>query len=227
MTRITYYGHNCFLIERQGYKILMDPSITQLTVSKHLDISRLEVDFILATHGHFDHVMDIESIAKRCNAKLISNFEIVSYYENKGIKGHPMNHGGKWDFPFGTVKFVQAVHSSVLPDGTYGGNAGGFVIYDEEQCFYLAGDTALTWDMKLIPMTCPKLDFAILPVGDNFTMGINDAVLAAEFIECDTIVGCHYDTFPYIKVDHRLAREAFKKAEKELILLNIEESMTF
>ncbi|HPH19232.1 MAG TPA: hydrolase, partial [Haliscomenobacter sp.] len=125
---------------------------------------------------------------------------------------------------FGKLKMVTAVHSSVLPDGTYAGNPGGFVITNAEGTFYIAGDTALTLDMKLIPMTCPKLDFAILPIGDNFTMGISDALIASDFIECPKIVGCHYDTFGYIKIDHPSAQKAFSAKGKELILLPLNES---
>ena len=134
-----------------------------------------------------------------------------------------MNHGGKWSFDFGTVQYVNAIHSSILPDGSYGGNPGGFVIWNDDVCFYFAGDTALTWDMKLIPMTCPKLDFAILPVGDNFTMSYNDAVLASDFIECNKIVGCHFDTFGYIEIDHDAAKKAFSDKCKELILPSVGE----
>ena len=136
-----------------------------------------------------------------------------------------MNLGGKWKFDFGTVKYVQAVHSSMLPDGSYGGPSGGFVVWNEEFSFYFAGDTALTLDMQLIPKTCPKLDFAILPIGDNFTMGYEDAVIAAQFIECDKIIGCHFDTFGYIKINHQDAITEFKNAGKELILLEIGKSI--
>src|SRR5690606_10223835 len=178
-------------------------------------------DYILLSHGHQDHVADAETIAKRTDAPIISNFEIYSWYVEKGLKGHPMNHGGSWKFDFGTVKYVYAVHSSVLPDGTYGGNPGGFVISNGKTTFYFAGDTALTMDMKLIPMTCPKLDFAILPIGDNFTMGIQDALIASDFIECNKIIGCHYDTFGYVKIDHAAAKKAFAGKGKELILPEI------
>jgi L-ascorbate metabolism protein UlaG (beta-lactamase superfamily) len=132
-----------------------------------------------------------------------------------------LNIGGKWKFDFGTVKYVSAIHSSVLPDGTYGGNPGGFVIWNDDICFYFAGDTALSMDMKLIPQICSRLDFAILPIGDDFTMGYEDAVMASDFIECDKIVGCHYDTFGYIIIDHAAAKKAFADKGKELILLPV------
>ena len=216
--QLTYYGQSCFLVETGGKKLLFDPFISPNEKAKHIDIDSLEADYILLTHGHQDHVADAEHVGKRTGAKVISNYEIVVYYQQKGIEGHPLNHGGKWTFDFGTVKYVNAVHSSVLPDGTYGGNPGGFVIWNEEACFYHAGDTALTLDMKLIPMTCPKLDFAILPIGDNFTMGYEDAVLASKFIECDQIVACHFDTFGYITIDQEAAAAAFDEAGKKLTL---------
>ena len=132
-----------------------------------------------------------------------------------------MNHGGKWKFDFGTVKFVSAIHSSTMPDGVYGGNPGGFVIESTEGNFYYAGDTALTMDMQLIPLTSGKLNFALLPIGDNFTMGISDAVVAAEFVKCDKIVGLHYDTFGFIKINHEDAVKSFKDKGKELLLIPI------
>lgn len=218
---ITFYGQSCFGISTAGKNLLFDPFISGNELAKHIDIENIKADYILLSHGHQDHVADAESIAKRTGATIISNYEIVSWYGAKGIEGHPMNHGGKWTFDFGTVKYVNAVHSSVLPDGTYGGNPGGFVIESEGGTFYFAGDTALTWDMKLIPMMCKKLDFAILPLGDNFTMGYEDAMLASDFIECNNIIGCHFDTFGFIKIDHNQVKEAFAKKGKELILMDI------
>ena len=222
--KITYYGHAAFGLEVKGKNIIFDPFISPNELAKDIDVKSLKADFILLSHAHGDHVADVETIANNTGATIVSNAEIVGYYGNKKINGHPMNHGGKWKFDFGIVKYVTAIHSSSFPDGTYGGNPGGFVIWNDENCFYFAGDTALTMDMKLIPMTCPKLDFAILPIGDDFTMGYEDAAIASDFIECDTIVGCHYDTFGYIKIDHEAAKNAFAKRGKELILLSIGES---
>lgn len=233
--KLTFCGHGTFLVQTMGKKLLLDPFITPNELVKeaksnadldHIDVDKIEVDYILLTHGHFDHVADAEAIAKRTGAKVISSYEIVDWFGQKNISGHPMNLGGKFNFDFGTLKFVNAVHSSVLPDGTYGSNPGGFVIWNEEGCIYLAGDTALTMDMKLIPMTCPKLSIAVLPVGDNFTMGYEDAVLASDFIECDKIIGCHFDTFGYIKIDHEEAKKAFSDKGKELILLQIGDSVS-
>lgn len=223
--QLTYLGQSAFHIEMNGTQLILDPMISPNPLASHIDISSLHSDYILLSHGHGDHVADAETLAKQSHAKIIASYEVVSWYEQKGLAGHPMNLGGKFKFDFGTVKYVQAIHSSMLPDGSYGGPSGGFVIWNENKSFYFAGDTALTLDMKLIPMTCPTLDFAILPIGDNFTMGYEDAVLAAEFIQCDTIIGCHYDTFGYIKIDHEAAIAEFKNAGKNLILLNIGQSI--
>jgi len=222
---LTYLGQSAFHVHTLGFDLIFDPMISSNPLAKDIDIKGLKADAILLSHGHFDHVADAEDIAKSTQSKIISNYEIVSWYEQKGHSGHPMNLGGKFKFDFGTVKYVQAVHSSMMPDGSFGGSSGGFVVWNAEKCFYFAGDTALTLDMKLIPMTCPTLDFAILPIGDNFTMGYEDAVLAADFIQCDKIIACHYDTFGYIKINHEAAIAEFKNAGKELIILNIGQSI--
>ena len=223
--RITYYGHSTFSIELQGKKLLFDPFITKNELASSIDIESIEADYLLLTHGHMDHVLDAESIARRTGATIISNFEISEWYGAKELNTMPMNHGGKANFDFGTLKMVNAVHSSVLPDGTYGGNPVGFVIWNESDgCIYIAGDTALTMDMKIIPMTCPKLDVAILPIGDHFTMGIEDAVIAADWVDCNQVIGCHFDTFGYIKLDQEAARKAFKDHNKSLLLLDIGQS---
>ncbi len=223
--KLRFLGQSSFSVEMGGKQLIFDPFISANPKATDINIEDLKADYILLSHGHQDHVLDAEAIAKNNEATIISNYEIVTWYGAKDIKGHPLNHGGQWKFDFGNVKYVNAIHSSVLPDGTYGGNPGGFVINNDEACFYFAGDTALTWDMKLIPMTSPKLDFAILPVGDNFTMGISDAVIAAEFINCDKIVACHFDTFGYIEIDHQAAKEAFAAKGKELIILEVGEEI--
>lgn len=219
--KIKYYGHSTFSVQTDKGQILFDPFISGNPLVQNKDIRDINPEYILITHGHADHVADAEVIAKQAHSKIISNYEIVSWFEKKGLTGHPLNHGGKAQFDIGTVKYVNAIHTSSLPDGTYGGNPGGFVVWDDNFSFYFAGDTALTIDMKLIPMTCPKLDFAILPIGDNFTMGYEDASIAAEFIECDKIIGCHFDTFGYIEIDKEAAIAAFAKKGKELILMEL------
>ena len=174
----------------------------------------MPADFILVSHGHGDHVGDAVEIARRTGAPVIANYEVATWLNKKGApKIHPMNHGGGFQFDFGRVKFVNAIHSSTLPDGSNGGNPGGFVVESAEGNFYFSGDTALTMDMKLIGEST-KLKFAALCVGDNFTMGPDDAVKAANFIRCDEILGVHFDTFPPIKIDHAAAKEKFKAAGK-------------
>lgn len=222
--KITYLGHASLSIEINGKTLIIDPFISGNTLASHIDIDSLKADYILVTHGHSDHVADLERIAKNTQAKIISNFEVVNYFNNRGIDGHPMNHGGKWKFDFGYVKYVNAIHSSSMPDGSYGGNPGGFVIWDEENCIYIAGDTALSQDMKLIPLTCPRLNVAILPIGDNFTMEFKDAALASDFIQCDNIIPYHFDTFGYIVVDKELVQNYFKEKNKNLQFLEIGES---
>ncbi len=224
---LTYYGQSCFLAEINGTKLLFDPFIRPNELADHIDIDKIDADYILLTHGHQDHVADAEYIAERTDASFISNFEIINWFADKGFDGHPLNHGGGHDFEFGRATFVQAIHSSVLPDGSYGGNPGGFVIESDGIDFYVAGDTALTMDMKLIPMSFEPLDFAILPIGDNFTMGVRDAVIASDFIQCDKIVGCHYDTFGFIEIDHDEAKKQFQDQQKKLILMDIGSTKTF
>ncbi|MCJ8167081.1 metal-dependent hydrolase [Pontibacter sp. E15-1] len=218
---ITYYGQSCFLFEIDGHRVLFDPFISGNELASQIDVSAIKADFILLSHGHQDHVLDAEQIARANNATIVAIHEIASWYGSKGIeKTHPMNIGGKVTLPFGTVKMVTAIHSSTLPDGTSGGVAAGFVVETEHKTFYFAGDTALTYDMKLIPEQY-DLDFALLPIGDNFTMDIHDAVLAADFVQTDTFIGMHYDTFPYIEIDLEEAKEVAKLADKELILMEI------
>lgn len=222
---ITYYGHACFAVKSGDYNLLFDPFITPNELAKHIKVNELACDYVFISHGHEDHLVDAENILKSTNSTIVSNYEIATWFAAKGIKNyHPMNFGGQWNFDFGNVKFVKAEHSSVLPDGTYGGNPGGFIVKTKTDNFYYAGDTALHYDMKLIG-EYEKLDFAVLPIGDNFTMGIDDAIKASDFINCNKIIGVHYDTFPYIKINKEAAIKKFATAGKELILLKIGESL--
>lgn len=222
--KITFYGHACLGIQVSGKHILVDPFITGNPKAEHIDINTISADYILITHAHFDHVKDVEEIARRTNAVIVSNYEIAVHYGNKGLKYHPMNHGGSWKFEFGRLKYVNAIHTSSFADGSYGGQPGGFVIEGEHKNIYIAGDTALTMDMKLIPMRT-KLDLAILPIGSNFTMDVEDAVVASDFLECDKVLGYHYDTFGYIEINHEEAKKNFFNAGKDLMLLEIGESI--
>lgn len=222
--KITYYGHASLGIEVNGKFLVVDPFITENELASHININDIKADYILITHAHGDHILDVETIAKSTGATIVSNAEIAGHYEAKGFKAHPMNHGGTWMFNFGKLKYVNAIHSSSFPDGSYGGQPGGFVIEAENRNIYIAGDTALTYDMKLIPMRNP-LDLAILPIGSNFTMDVDDATIAAEFLAVNRVLGYHFDTFGYIKIDHEVAKEKFKSKNKELILLEIGSSI--
>ncbi|MDC9722426.1 MAG: metal-dependent hydrolase [Urechidicola sp.] len=222
--KITFLGHASLQIEIGNKTIIVDPFITGNELAKSIDVYSLKADYILITHAHQDHILDVETIAKNTGAIIVSNYEIVMHYGAMDLKGHPMNHGGSWQFDFGRVTYTNAIHTSSFPDGKYGGQPGGFIIESSEGNVYIAGDTALTMDMKLIPMQC-KLDLAILPIGDNFTMGIKSAVIAADFIQCDRILGYHYDTFGYIEIDHQQAINKFKEAGKKLNLLKIGSSL--
>ena len=223
--KITYYGHASLGIEVNGKNIIVDPFISANELASHINIQSLKADYILLTHAHGDHVLDVETIVKNnSEAVIVSNAEIASYYEAKGFKTHPMNHGGTWNFDFGKVKYVNAIHSSSFPDGSYGGNPGGFVIETDEKNIYIAGDTALTYDMKLIPMRAP-LDLAILPIGSNFTMDVDDATIAAEFLEVDRVLGYHFDTFGFIKIEKEVAIQKFANKKKDLVLLEIGDAL--
>ncbi len=221
---VTYYGHSCFLVRINGKNLLFDPFIGDNPLASEIDVDSIKADYILISHGHWDHIADLIKIAKRTQATVISNYEISKWIEKQGItKTHPMNTGGHWIFDFGKVKCVNAVHSSSLPDGSYGGNPMGFLIEAPEGNFYYAGDTALHYDMKLIG-DYKRMNFSFLPLGNNFTMGIDNAVIASDFIKCDHIIGMHYDTFDMIKIDHKEAKRKFEHSGKELLLMNIGES---
>ena len=223
---LTYYGHACFAVEIGGKTLLFDPFITQNPQAAAINIETLKVDYILVTHGHTDHLADAPAIAKRTGALVIAPFEVAKWLEKQGAKIHPVNHGGGPSLDVCRVKYVNAIHSSSLPDGSYGGNPGGFVISSGEGNFYYSGDTALTRDMELIGQSS-RMTFAALCIGGNFTMDVDDALKAAEMIRCDEVVGVHYDTFPPIKIDHAQAVEKFKVAGKRLHLLPIGASHKF
>lgn len=217
--KVTYYGHACFSVVVGGKRLLFDPFISGNPLAKAVDVKKVPADFILVSHGHDDHVGDTVEIAKRTNALVIAGFEVGEWLLQQGApRVHHLNHGGGFNFDFGRVKYVNAIHSSTMPDGSSGGNPGGFVAETADGNFYYSGDTALTLDMKLIGEST-RLKFAALCIGDNFTMGPDDAVKAAAFVRCNEILGVHFDTFPPIKIDHSLAIEKFRAAGKTLHLL--------
>jgi len=224
---LIYYGHACFAVELGSRTLLFDPFITSNPLAAAVDIKAVRADFILVSHGHQDHLADAAALAQRTGATVLANYEVATWLGKNGAgQVHPLNHGGACRFDFGRVKFVNAIHSSSLPDGSYGGNPGGFVVESAQGNFYYSGDTALTMDMKLIGEST-RLAFAALCLGGNFTMDVEDAVKAAQFVNCDQIVGVHYDTFPPIKIDHEEARKKFQAAGKKLHLLKIGASHKF
>lgn len=208
--KLTYYGHSCFSVEIKGKQVLFDPFITYNDLANtKIDVDAVPADYILVSHGHQDHTADLVRIASRTGAKVVCSWEIYTWLGKQEVTNvHPMNTGGKWDFGDFAVKCVVAQHSSGLPDGSYGGNPLGFIVYAGNQTFYYSGDTALTLDMQLIPRWA-KLDFAVLPIGDNFTMDAADAAECARMVQCKTVVGVHYDTFGFIKIDHEKAKKTF------------------
>lgn len=223
--KLTYLGHACFSVVVGGKTLLFDPFISPNPLAGNIDVDTLPADFILLSHGHADHVADVIAIARRTGATVIAPFEVGSWFEKQGLTNvQSMNHGGAAAMDFGRVKLTAAIHSSSMPDGSYGGNPCGFVVESSAGNFYYSGDTALTYDMKLIAEQT-QLRFAVFPIGDFFTMGIHDALRAAEFVGVSRFVGVHYDTFPPIKLDRDAVVTAARAAGKELLLPEIGESI--
>lgn len=218
---ILYYGHGCFCFKTSTSNIIIDPFITANELAKEININDIKADYIFLTHAHFDHILDVEAIAKNNDSTILANVEIARHYEKLGFKVIPMNIGGVKKFDFGRVKMVSAVHSSTFPDGMYGGLAAGFLMKMDGKVVYFSGDTALTQDMKNLPYVYGYIDVAILPVGNTFTMGVYDAVAAAKFVKTRNVIASHYDTFPEIKVHKEKAKHAFLADEKHLTFLPI------
>ena len=224
--KVTYLGHACVNIQIEGAHFLVDPFISANPLAGHIYINSIEATYILLTHAHADHILDAEAIAKRTGAPLITNPEILDHYRKLGLDGHDMNIGGSHRFLDGKVKIkmVKAAHSSSFHDGSYGANPAGFLINYKDQTIYISGDTALTMDMKIIPHQY-KVDLAILPIGNNYTMGVRDALTAAKFVETNNVLGVHYDTFDVIKIDKEASKRKFSDAHKRLHLLEIGNSL--
>lgn len=215
-----YFGHACFSVRAGGKRILFDPFISGNPLAKDIDINQIKADYILVSHGHGDHVADLMTIAKHTQATVVATYEIAEWVRKQGYENvHPINFGSK-EFDFGMLRFVPAHHSSSMPDGANGGNPGGYMLTTNDGSFYFAGDTSLSMEMQLIPVW-GKLDFAILPIGGNFTMDAEDAVRASKFIDCNKIVGIHFDTFDLIKIDHSKTKTLFQNAGITLILPEI------
>lgn len=203
MAKITYFGHSCFQIEGNGKKVIIDPFLTGNPLAT-ITAEDVVVDAILISHGHGDHLGDTLAIAERTGAMVVSNFEIISYLGTKGLKNrHPLHIGGGRQFDFGWVKLTPAFHGSSMQEGNniiYLGMPAGLLIKLDDHIIYHAGDTGLFGDMKLIG-EMNELAVAMLPIGDNFTMGIDDAVKAVEFLKPKQVIPMHYNTFPPIEAD--------------------------
>lgn len=216
---ISYHGHSVVKIMTDTHTILIDPFITG-NGQTDLDAAKEKVDVILVTHGHNDHLGDTVDLAKRNNATVIATFELANYVESFGINVHAMGIGGSYDFEFGTVKFTQAFHSSsfTTEDGEiiYGGMPAGVLFTSEGKTIYHAGDTALFGDMKLIGER-NNIDVAFLPIGDNFTMGPEDAAYAVKLLKPQIVVPVHYNTFPPIKQDPQIFKNLVETAEVQVL----------
>jgi L-ascorbate metabolism protein UlaG (beta-lactamase superfamily) len=222
---LTYFGHACFSVRVNGKILLFDPFIQNNPLASKVDTSQVKAEHIFVSHGHSDHLDDCVAIANQTKADVTGGFEVVHWLAEQGVKKIiPMNIGGKKKFEFGTVKCVNAVHSSKLPDGSDGGNPMGFLIMSTEGNFYYSGDTALTMDMQLIPEWA-SVHFSIFPIGDQFTMDAADAARAADMVRCKTVVGVHYDTFEPIRIDKEEAKKIFLDKGITLLLPEIGETI--
>ena len=226
--KITYLSHSCVHVETAGHNLLFDPYLTGNKLAP-ISASEVKCDFILLTHGHDDHVGDAPAIARRTGATIIGNYEIATYFSTQGLKTHGMYHGGGWNFPFGRVKMVLAHHGSGFPgpDGRlfYLGSPAGYVLTLEGRNIYHAGDTCIFLEMELIGRMHP-LDLAFVPIGDNFTMGIDEAVEALKLLRPKRAVPIHFNTFEEIQVDPREFATKARAAGVEVTVLGPGESMT-
>ena len=228
MTTLTFHGHATFSIDTGDARLLIDPFLGENNPAATISADDVSPDAILVTHGHPDHIADCIPIAKRTGCLVVANFEICNWLEKHGLENvHPMHLGGGHKFDWGELKLTIAHHGSGLPDGSYGGNPAGLLITLPDAVIHHAGDTALFSDMSLLKPA--GVDVAILPIGDNFTMGPSDAILAAGLIEPKAVVPCHYDTWPVIAQDVEAFAEALAAQYDGRIaskVLAVEESLS-
>jgi L-ascorbate metabolism protein UlaG (beta-lactamase superfamily) len=222
---VTWYSHACLLIETDAARLLVDPFLTGNPLAP-VTPDQIEADFIFVSHGHGDHVGDTVAIAKRSGATVVSNFEIHNWLTGQGVENaHPQHIGGGYDYPWGRVKLTIAHHGSALPDGSYGGNPCGFIFYLQGKTIYHACDTGLFYDMKLIGEE--GIDLAVLPIGDNFTMGPDDSLRAVKLLEPKLVLPIHYDTFDVIKQDPAAWKSRVEEeTSAQVVVLKPGESMT-
>lgn len=220
MVTITYLGHACFTMENGKHSIIVDPFLTG-NPEAATQADKIKVDAILASHGHGDHLGDAVAIAKRLKVPIIAPYELAMYCQRQGTDVHPMHIGGSYQFPFGRVKLTQALHGSAVVGETieYTGHPCGFIIQMGGKTVYYAGDTGLFGDMALLGKLHP-LDVALLPIGDNFTMGISDAVEATKMLNPAVVIPIHYGAFPIIKQDpHQFEKEVSAKTSARCVVL--------
>jgi len=224
--KVTYYGQSCVEFDIDGTKVLLDPFISYNPLAKDVNISDIKPDYIFLSHAHQDHVADMFSIQQQSGATVAAIVETAAWVRRQGVSDDKVieyNLGGTLHLPFGKVKMVFAAHSNSTVDGDYAGFPVGYVFFLKGKTIYFAGDTALTMEMKLLARH--KIDWALLPIGGHYTMDVDDAVIAAEFVNCKNILGIHYDSFPPIKINHEEAVKKFSEADVYLALPKIGETI--
>ena len=226
--KITYFGHSAFMVEAGGKRFLIDPFLTG-NPHTQVDISTLKPDYILVTHGHSDHLGDALEIAENSSATIVAPAELAGYCESKGAKTHPMHIGGGFNFDFGRIQLTEAQHGSAVFEGDqviYAGNPCGFLLTAGGKTLYHAGDTGLFSDMGLIGER-HKIDIALLPIGDNYTMGLEDAIYAASLVKADLSIPMHYNTFDYIIQDPEDFAEGVRKSGQRAEVLEMNKEYEF
>ncbi|TYR34183.1 metal-dependent hydrolase [Sphingobacterium phlebotomi] len=223
---VTYYGQSCVVFDFNGSKILLDPFITYNPLAKDIDVNVLNPDYIFLTHCHQDHVADMKNIQSNSGATVAAVVETAAWVRKQGVPDEKVieyNFGGTLSLPFGKVKMVYALHTNSTPEGDYAGVPVGYVFFVDDKKIYFAGDTALTLEMKLLEDLA--LDWAFLPIGGHYTMDVDDAIKAAQFVNCKNIIGVHYDTFPPIRINTEEAKQKFEANGLRLYLPKIGESV--